>query len=144
MTKHINESNSLVNLCINDQRLDPRSWKKLGQAIAKSTTIQTLQISACNLAITLCIKNLCHGLRENDNIKYLDLSCNELNDEQGKLIVDAVKLMAEKRDHLQWIEGLRCEHSAFNAHIHDHHPDQDGLGPQAEKEHSSPPRRKKD
>ena len=77
-------------------------------------------MSCCNLASGNCTRIFCRGLRENDHVKYLDLSCNELKDEHGIEIMDAVKILAQRRDHLQWIEGLRCEHAA-NAHIHDHH-----------------------
>lgn len=98
--KHIESSDTLTKLCINDQRIDPRSWTKLATAISKSRTMLTLQISGCNLATANCARLFCAGLRENDRIKYLDLSCNELKDEHGKLIVDTVRTLAERRDHL--------------------------------------------
>lgn len=60
----------------------------------------TLQISGSNLATANCTRLFCAGLRENDRIKSLDLSCNELKDEHGKLIIDAVRTLAERRDHL--------------------------------------------
>lgn len=52
------------------------------------------------MATANCTRLFCVGLRENDRIKYLDLSCNELKDEHGKLIIDAVRTLAERRDHL--------------------------------------------
>lgn len=59
------------------------------------------------------------GLRENDRIKYLDLSCNELSDEHGQQIIDSVKILAENRDHLQWMEGLRGAEAAYGTHGRD-------------------------
>lgn len=75
--------------------------------LQENESLKSLQISGCNLASGNSTRLLCEGLKENHHIKYLDLSCNELRDEHGQLIIDAVKVLAEKRDHLQWMEGLR-------------------------------------
>ena len=122
--QNIEASQTLTRLCIFDQRLDPRSWKKLATALADSHSIVSLQVSCCNLSSGNCARMFCRGLRQNDYLKYLDLSCNELKDEHGIEIMDSVKILAQRRDHLQWMEGLRCEHEA-NAHLHDHHETDD-------------------
>ena len=90
-----------------DQKLSNKSWQLLGQGIGQNTYIKEFAISTCNINNNNNIQELMSGLMKNDCLRKLNLSDNDLKDDQGITVLNMIKYQAEKRDRSQWLEGLR-------------------------------------
>jgi hypothetical protein len=55
------------------------------------------------------MKVFMEGFQQNMNVQTLDLSDNELTDEAGLFILSMIKFKAEKRNLVNWSDGLRHE-----------------------------------
>jgi hypothetical protein len=92
---------------------NPVTWDELGKAIGLSKTITTLIINVCNLGVGNNLDLLMNGIMDNNTLERLDLSDNEINDNDALGIVRYIKRQAEYRDSALWMTGLR--HSNYEA-----------------------------
>ena len=79
---------------------------------------------ACNLGFGNNIKVFAKNVAKNSNIRTLQLSSSLLCDIHGEKITEMIKFMADSRDNMVWVEGLRCKVDDHDAHEHENpHPD---------------------
>jgi hypothetical protein len=88
-------------------RLSPHSWQEMGQGMRNARSLRVLSLRGTNLNQGENIKNLLKGMQKNTSIEILDLSDNDLRDEQGAHLLVYIKKLSERRDDLRWWKSLR-------------------------------------
>merc|ERR1719464_2716717 len=73
---------------------EPRIAPKLMKALARNTSIATLQLRNCNLCQAQA-RELAESLKENKTLQVLNIESNNLNSEGVLYIVEALKENAE-------------------------------------------------
>ena len=79
----------------------------MGDGIAKSRSLTFLSLTFCGLNHLSNLEGLMKGVNENESIETINLSDNDLNDQEGLFIVRYIKNQAEKRENALWRTGLR-------------------------------------
>ena len=74
----------------------------IGSAIGGSKSLKSLSINACNLNESNFLELFFAGLLKNDTLEMLDLSDNQITDEQALPIILYIKKQAENRDTSLW------------------------------------------
>ena len=87
----LGKTQSMQSFHLVDQHMATRSWRCLGEGLKKNISIREIQFTACNINITKNIQELMNGLKYNQTIAKIELGENELNDEQGQVILNMIK-----------------------------------------------------
>ena len=88
-------------------KFSSKSWQEIGHAIGQSKSIKSLIINVCNLNAPTNLELLMKGLIDNNTIEKLDLSDNQISDQDSLNIIRFIKKQGEKRENSLWINGLR-------------------------------------
>eukprot|EP00347_Sterkiella_histriomuscorum_P006772 403351487 len=117
LVKNIQTNHNLRSIQIAHFKFTSKAWEDIGQAIGQSKSIKSLCFQACNLSQSNNLQMLMKGLVLNNSIEKLDLSDNNLQDQDSIHIVKFMKEQGEKRESTLWKTGLRhgeLETKSFN------------------------------
>lgn len=103
----IQNSKCLLTFKLVHFRLSPNSWTELGLGLKGAKSLRVFSCRGTNLNQGENINNLFKGMKGNESIEILDLSDNDLKDEQGEHIITFIKNLSDRRDDLRWWKSLR-------------------------------------
>lgn len=107
ISKNLQCNPRLKTLSFLGYRFTSISWQLLGDGIAKSRSLTFLSLTFCGLNYLSHLEGLMKGVNENESIETINLSDNDLNDQEGLFLVRYIKNQAEKRENALWRTGLR-------------------------------------
>ncbi|CDW87947.1 UNKNOWN [Stylonychia lemnae] len=111
--KNIAVSKNLKVLHFVHYKFNSQCWEDIGVAVGNSKTMKTFACNACNLHSLNHLEMLMKGLLSNNSIEKLDLSDNQIGDQESIYIVRFMKQQGEKRENTLWMTGLR--HSDYDS-----------------------------
>lgn len=109
ISKQLTRNTRIRDLSLLNIKLSNSAWKNLGRGIAQNKSIVRLSINLSNIHQVEHMKVFMDGFQCNMSVISLDLSDNYLTDEAGMFVLNMIKFKAEKRNLVNWSDGLRHE-----------------------------------
>lgn len=117
VSKQLTRNTRIREMTILSIKLSNTAWKNLGRGVAQNKSLAKLSINLTNIQQVENMKVFMDGFQCNMGIISLDLSDNSLTDEAGMFVLNMIKFKAEKRNLVNWSDGLRHEKNAQKQQI---------------------------
>ena len=113
ISRYLSLSDNLITLSLNSISLSEESSKYLAQGLYDNKTIQGFNINYCIISLP-SYEAILKSLLKHEQLKYLDLSNNNLGDKYGEMVALVISSQSQRRDQAIWASGLRNEAPQIN------------------------------